>query len=235
MARASKQAGAVAPNVAYTTFKQWLSGLKGVVPAKIDNTLFRGQSGSTVSQLRGALAFLRLVDHESVPTSSFAPLASAAGQDDWPVVFKPVVEAAYAELLGGLNGNATRAQLLEAFRDRGGVSGETAQKAARFYVSAATECGIEISPFWRSESGDGGGARPRRRVARRAPAERQTEDVGKAAEPQIPPGAREYKLRTKHGEIVMWIPVGMTETSWDRALDYLRQELLEFVTPENPG
>jgi hypothetical protein len=228
MARISKAAGLVAPNVGYATFKQWFTGLRGAVPDKVDSTLFRGQSGSTISQLKGALTFLKLIDDGFKPTADFGSLATV-DPAQWATVFRPIIEAAYGGLLEGLAENATRQQLLDAFRTQGNVSGETAQKAVRFYVTAADECGIPMSPFWRNESSEGGTVRTKRRPSKRGPQDRVQEETGQPPVHSGPPaGTREYRLSTKSGEVVVWLPASMTATSWKRALSYLEEELFEF-------
>jgi hypothetical protein len=133
----------------FTGFIKELS--ESVVPPNIDGTLFRGKSGTTQSELRGALRFFGMVEGEKNSTTPrlHALVEASKDKEAWKQALAEVVPEAYAEILEGVDlVSGTRGQLEEAFRERGGVTGSVNRKAVRFYLSGITEAGLTVSPHF---------------------------------------------------------------------------------------
>ena len=68
------------PYVSYRTFLNFVDRLRQGIPARIDRSYWGDKlSGTTGTQIMAALAFLRLVDDDGVPTSHLKQLVSARG------------------------------------------------------------------------------------------------------------------------------------------------------------
>lgn len=136
----------------WTTFTAFVKELNGpVVPTVIDGSLFQGKSGTTQSELRGALKFFNLVTGERNETTPWFKewVAASENKEAFTELLKDRVPAAYAEILEGLDlERGTRTQLEAAFRERGGLDGSANRKAVRFFLNAMVEAGAPLSPFF---------------------------------------------------------------------------------------
>lgn len=230
MAKNQSGTSAVAPNVAWASLRQWFERLNGAVPGKVDASLFKGMSGSAISQVRGALRFLGLVDEAHVPRPEFSEFGRAILSEAPSSDVTALVQRAYSPITGKLEANATQSQLLQAFRDHGGVSGDTVIKAARFYLTAARHVGIPVSPFFQDV------AEPAEKVfrSRRKPSRQRVADTAQVAtlDGKFGDDRRRYSVPTRDGEIVIEVPLSLTRERWERAIRYLQDELLVFLEDE---
>jgi hypothetical protein len=132
--------------VGWTTFKNSLTQLAEGVPNVIDRTAFPGQSGGVQSQLLAGLKFLGLIDESGKPTQDLHGLAvrdEAARKE----AMKRLLQERYAALFDlGLD-KATPGQLAEALSKHYNVSGDTRDKAMRFFLLAAKYSGVKVSRF----------------------------------------------------------------------------------------
>jgi hypothetical protein len=154
-----------APYVSYVTFRNFLERLSKHLPTRIDNSVMQGISGSARSQLMIALRFLSLVGNGGEPTQRLKDLASAWGDEkQWPDTLTDVVCDAYSNVIGQVDlDHATAAELLEAFRERGGGGASVAEKAVRFYLKSLDDSKQTYSPHFKA----------RRKSSRRPGGQRQ--------------------------------------------------------------
>lgn len=130
--------------VGWTTFKNALDQLAQGIPNRIDRTCFPGQAGGVQSQLLAALKFLGLTDDEGKPSHSLHALAvgdEAARKEQ----LKKILQDRYVELFALDLTKTTPAQLSETMAASYNVSGETREKAIRFFLTAASYAGIAMS------------------------------------------------------------------------------------------
>jgi hypothetical protein len=134
--------------ISHKPFTKFINDLELVgLPNQIDKSMMQKMSGSGQSALLGSLEFLRLIDSKGIPTESFHQLIDAKG-DSRKAILRSVIEGAYPFLFGGgldLK-RATTKQVEEAFRDQG-ISGSTVVKCIAFFLAAAKEAGIAVSPL----------------------------------------------------------------------------------------
>ena len=130
----------------YRTFRNFIGTLGSVVPGRIDRSLMASMSGAAQSQLIHALRYLKLISQNGKPG---AELASLAGEvdDTWREVLHGVLKTGYAFLWrhGFDVETATSHQLQEQF-ESAGASGETVQRCVRFFVAAAKDAQLPLSP-----------------------------------------------------------------------------------------
>lgn len=122
---------------------------KTAIPPKVDRTVMKKMSGSAQSQVRVALRFLGLTTDDDDITDRMKRLVKAFGTEEWKDELRKVVEDAYAPILGAVPvENGTAQQLHDAFRQRTDVSGSSFRKAVRFFLNAARESGMKVSPHF---------------------------------------------------------------------------------------
>jgi hypothetical protein len=144
MNEAQKQTSAV--YVGWMTFKNAIEGLAQGVPNVIDRTAFPGQSGGVQSQLLAGLKFLGLTDDDGVPTLDLHRLAvedEAARKE----VLGEILRKRYADLFALDLQKATSGQLSDVMGRSYSVSGDTKNKALRFFLAAAKYAGVPMSRF----------------------------------------------------------------------------------------
>lgn len=227
--------GDTAPYVGWGTWKAFIGDLhsKGTLPSKIDPSLMRSLSGSTQSQLRGALRFFRMIDENGTLQPRMRSLVAAYGTEQWPTELRAVVDEAYSALLVGVDLKAgTQAQLDEAFREHGDVRGDSLRKAVRFFFSAANEAKIPLSKYF-DTGGIGNGAsasgnsgdRPRRQSRPRKPRERASEPPSgpvAAAASVAPPGMREFDVPLPgRANAKVWVPEDVRKAEWEFMVSYI--------------
>lgn len=135
------------PYVSYATFKTFITELhEHGVPGRIDRSVLGRFSGITGSQLMTTLRFLRLMDDKGTPTAALTALVQAHGTDGWSASLKPVLVAAYAPVFRLDLGNATPGQFNEVFAKAFPATEAVLQKCKAFFLPAAADAGVAISP-----------------------------------------------------------------------------------------
>jgi hypothetical protein len=138
------------PYVSYKTFRSYLDRLRQeVIPSRLDASMMSNLSGQVRSQLRNALRYLDLIDENSVPTKDLERLVYAEGTERQQQ-FRDILKNSYTFIYGDEAGNfditrATPKEFSDKFGETG-LSGDTVRKAQAFFLNAATEADLPISP-----------------------------------------------------------------------------------------
>lgn len=135
--------------ISYGALINFLDKLRehGDVPTRIDRTLMPSASGSQVFALLGALKFLQLIDDSGRPNEAFRRLVLASDEERKPMISELMRER-YDFLFNDPHfhlDKATSGLMAEKFRDLD-ISGSTVTKAVSFFLAAAKEGGIKVSP-----------------------------------------------------------------------------------------
>lgn len=132
-----------------------------LLPAVIDRSLLSRRSGSEQSALILALKWLGFIDESSVPTRLLREYI-AADEDSAKQLLRQRIENSYAFVSDGTIdlSSATAQQMTDRFR-KYEISGSTLSKSVAFFLSAAKETGIKISPHVKAPPSrtNGGGKR----------------------------------------------------------------------------
>lgn len=147
MAEEEKSRKRLPPYVPYTTFKNFIERMRSIgLPGRIDRSVMSNYSGGTQSQLDLALLYLGLIQESKEPTERLKLIATA-GEAEWLGLLGKVMKARYTFIFAnGLDlENATSQQVYEKFTGTG-ASGDTARKAMAFFISAAKDTGLPVSP-----------------------------------------------------------------------------------------
>lgn len=142
----------IPPYLAFRTLATFLEGLKVGMPQRIDRSIvqMKSVSGTNQSQIMAALEYLHLIDAETgVPAEKLDKLVHAKGEERQGV-WKDILASSYEFIFNdGLDlQTATARQLQETFEQQG-VSGHTQRKAVAFFLKAAKEAGLNLSPHFK--------------------------------------------------------------------------------------
>ncbi len=180
----------IPPYIAYRTFSNFLRELKARgLPARIDRSVMAHKSGTVQSQLLLALRYLGLIKESGQPTQRLKRLL----ESDHPerrTVLREALEASYGFVFSPAFGleTATSHQAEELFQ-RTGASGETVRRCLSFFLAAARESGISVSPYIKPHQ------RKKSRSRKRVPVNTEPTKSGPSS-PAAESGAKKIQLKS---------------------------------------
>ena len=139
---------AAAVYVSWLTFLNALTSLAQGLPNQIDRSSFPGLSGGVQSQLFAGLKFLGLITDDGKPTAQLHSLA-VPDESARKLALKSILEECYADLFALDLAKTTPKQLADCMADSYNVTGDTKDRAVRFFLQAATYVGIPLSRYLR--------------------------------------------------------------------------------------
>lgn len=155
--------------VAFSTFNNAMNSLAEGIPNQIDRSTFPGLSGGVQSQLLNAMKFLGLISDDGAPTKALHELA-VRDEDARKAKLKEILQKRYASLISLDLTKATPNQVINKLGEDYSVSGDTREKALRFFLLSAQYAGIPFSRFFKipgtASAGNGGTVRRRRSTTR---------------------------------------------------------------------
>lgn len=163
MAESEKKTPA-AVYVAWGTFKNAIEALAQAIPNRIDKTVYPGLNAAVVNQLLTGFKFLGLMEDTGKPTATLQALAVKDETDRKRQIDK-LIRNRYADLFELDLEKTTPAELAERMEKSYGVTGDTRDKAIRFFLAAVAYADIPVSPLLKKVS-NGGTAK--KRPARKA-------------------------------------------------------------------
>lgn len=223
--------------VPYKTFNAALDTLKEGIPPKIDRTVFRGQSGGTQAQLMSAFKALGVINEAGEPVQpTLSRLVDSATRK---ATLKALLLDKYADIVALHAANATERQLSEKLSEYN-VSGATLSKAMGFFLRAADEVGIALSPHVtkKTKAGSDEGAPKRaRRVRSKRP---KPEETPPPTPPTAQTGGSKHTVELANGATVTLMLAAMdliTMSDHDRdwvvgAIKYFRDYKREAQAPK---
>jgi hypothetical protein len=194
--------------VTFTTLKNTIEGFAQGVPNVIDRSAFTGQSWGVQSQLLAAFKFLGLMTDEGKPTPDLHELA-VPDEAVRKKVLDRIIRTRYAKLFALDLTKATLNQVETAIAESYGVSGETREKALRFFFAALDYLAIPVGRFLKpkASSSTSSTATPRRRRpsgSRKAPAESDDDDADDEQVPQRQAGpSKSVALKSGAGTVTV--------------------------------
>lgn len=207
------------PAPAYSTYKTlmtFIDGLSGAMPPVVDRSIMARMSGSAQAATLSSLRFLKLIDAMDKPTDLLKGLAGSAGEER-QATLRDMVEGAYG-LTGEVDlSTATSGQVGDWFRNQG-VRGATVSRAFAFFVRAAEDGGIQLSPYLtdhrpkRPNASNGGGgtgsaARKKKRTRKKA---------NPPGETIIPKGTTKFDVPIPGGTVMasLILPDNLSADDW---------------------
>lgn|SRR5574341_1762529 len=138
------------PYLSWRTFYNYVQSLKQTMLDRIDPSGMLTLSGTNRNMVINALRFFQLIDGGGKPQENlraWVAAMSASDRETEKKVLRKVIEAAYPTLFQtGFNlKGASPALLSEKFKMMK-LGADTARKAETFFIEAAKEAGIDVSP-----------------------------------------------------------------------------------------
>jgi len=205
----------------YKTMVSFANDIKdlGHIPLRIDRTQMSKLSGGAAKELLATLRFLSMVQGENAePTDLFGSFVNGSDEERRELLDK-AIHKSYGFLFntpGFHLERATGGQVAELFREHGnGISGSTLQRAISFFLTAAKEAGVKVSPSVKPPKSTNGSARPKREkkpegLAGAAP----NEAAGVPNDP--PPGIHRFELPIPgKPSVQVLVPDSMDGADWD--------------------
>jgi hypothetical protein len=146
---------AVPPYVPYRSFRNFTDSLKQGIPSRIDRSVMPSMSGALQGQLTTALRYLKLITTGGHPTPVLPQLVNSEGHERAKVL-RSVLLVAYPflfererfDLMG-----ATPRMMEEQFA-HAGASGGTIDKCINFFLAAAKDAELPLSPHLKMGRGN---------------------------------------------------------------------------------
>jgi len=159
------------PYMSFQTFWNFLTDLSAKpLPRKLDRSIMQSKSGTDQNNLMAALEGFGFIDGDGVVQPSFQWFQEATPEQRKETL-SDLLSTFYGAPLGVSANNGTPNDLAESFRDRLGMTtADTRRKAITFFLHAAREAGIDLSPHFpktRAGSGAPGTPKPQRSGSRR--------------------------------------------------------------------
>jgi hypothetical protein len=170
------------PYLPFQTFWSFIGDLlANPLPPRIDRSLMTSKSGTDQVHLTAALKAFGLVDaNQAVTGLRDLEGADEAARAGW---LAEQIRKHYPAQIKVSEENGTEQQLKESFRVGSGTtdSADTLRKSIRFFLHAAREAGIPLSPHFpatRGGSGAPGAPKPKRSASKRKPGASQPRENG---------------------------------------------------------
>jgi hypothetical protein len=140
--------GPTAPYTSFLTIRNIVRDMKQhSVPTRVDRSVFPNLAGGTVGQVLPAMKFLGLIDPDGHPTDALHSLVASVETDAWGKALGEVVRSAYHPLFTINLEAASPGQFLELFRKTYPGTEDVSRKSQTFFLNAARDAGITISPY----------------------------------------------------------------------------------------
>ncbi len=136
------------PYATYKSFSNFINSLRETtIPSRIDRSVFGNMSGGAAYSILASLRALNLIEDNGKPCEALKSLVKA-DEKSQKGVLQQILKMGYPSLWDGSIDLATASagQFDDHVRDRFGVKGSTVDKVAAFFLSAAEEAGIALSP-----------------------------------------------------------------------------------------
>jgi hypothetical protein len=141
----------VPPYMSWKTLVGFIGSLSQGIPDPIDTSSMLYLNGNNRSWTMGALRYLRLITSDNHPESALRNLVAAVAKKDqteYQSILRNLLDKSYAFIFepGYDLTTATPATFTQKFKEAG-LSGETIRKGENFFLEAAKDAGITISPY----------------------------------------------------------------------------------------
>ncbi|KAF1685869.1 hypothetical protein B1992_10370 [Pseudoxanthomonas broegbernensis] len=219
------------PYTSYRSFLNLMSELKehDVMPSAIDRSYLSKRSGSEKSALIATLKWFELVNDDGTPTERLENFIAADEQES-KTLLKEMVESSYGAITDGTFNlrSATTSQLADQFRQYE-ISGSTLSKSITFFLAAAKEAGIAVSPHAKVPPVTGSGNGKRKTKAAVTPPVAPHAPVHSPHESSKPKAPRADMVAIPipifgGQDGVIYLPGQMTEKQWENVI-----KMTEFI------
>lgn len=134
-------------SIAYKTVTNFLESFQdSEVPTHIDRSVLpSSMSGGNQAYLVSALKFLGLISNTGVTDEKFHRLVKG-NKDERAAVWQEILQKSYSFLFTDLDIERTTTTIVSARFKEQGISGDSIRKAITFFLFAAKDAGLKVSP-----------------------------------------------------------------------------------------
>jgi hypothetical protein len=137
----------VPPYIPYKTFRTFIDDVRQHgIPLRLDSSSLSRISGSTRNQLISGLRFLGLVNENNELSPELETLKEAETPEEWKPRLASLLREAYAEIMEHDLTRISPGHLVEEFKKQYNAKDEVNRKCVTFFLHAAKDAGIELSP-----------------------------------------------------------------------------------------
>jgi hypothetical protein len=218
--------------VPHKTFTNFINSLKeSGAPSQIDRSVLKNLSGSDQSAILGSLKYLKLIDESGVPSSELLQLIDSTDEQRSSMM-RTVLMQAYSFLFSGSIDlkRATTKQVEDAFRGQG-VSGSTIVKCIAFFLAAAKDAGIQISPHVKTPAPVRSNPAKPRTTNQTTP----TEDNHIQQEPTLPLDMKQIKIQLMDKpDVTINLPASFNAQDWAFLEPILKAYITRMLKETDP-
>ncbi len=133
------------PYITFASLLHFIDSLKRGIPGQVDRSLMKTMSGSMQAQMMSALKYLHMVDANG-NEDTLTRLVNSEGPERTSTL-QDVLKTSYPFLFNGFDlTRATSSQFRQKFTEVG-ATGDSVRKCISFFLNAAKEAEIEVSPY----------------------------------------------------------------------------------------
>ncbi len=135
------------PYTSYRTFRTFIEDLREHgLPSRVDRSVLTRFSGVVGMQLTHALRFLGLIEDDGRPTQRLRELVNAEDAGRWRETLLDLLRREYAPLFAIDLESATPSHFHDTFRKAFPAADAVVQKCVTFFLYAANDAGLTMSP-----------------------------------------------------------------------------------------
>lgn len=137
----------IPPYIPYRTFRTFIEDVReNGVPLRLDTNSLRRFGGSVRPQLISGLRFLGLLNENNETQPDLDVLKAAEEPEDWKPRLANLLRETYGPIMELDLARITPSHLNEEFKKRYNAKDEVNRKCVTFFLHAAKDAGIELSP-----------------------------------------------------------------------------------------
>jgi len=153
----------VPPYVPDRSVRNVIESLKQGIPARIDRSVLANMSGALQSQLTTTLRYLNLIKATGQPTETLTNLVNSEGPERIKAM-QTMLLLSYSFLFGNFDLKTATPRMVEEKFAEAGASGGTLDKCMLFFIAAAKDADLELSPHLKVQRGSRTTPRQRARI-----------------------------------------------------------------------
>lgn len=179
----------------------------------VDRSLMSNFNGSTANELLATLRFLKMTDEKGVPTALYSKYVQASDSDRKPMLAQALRDSyPFVFSAPGFDiERETSARLADVFRAQG-ISGSTLSRAISFFLSAAKDAGIKVSPNIKPPPVQ---KSAKKKGALQASAQPE-EELDEESEDRLPEGYQSFEIPIPiDRKVRILIPLDWSSEDWD--------------------
>ncbi len=187
----------------------------GHITTVVDRSLMSNFNGSTANELLASLRFLKMIDDKGAPSPLYEQYVTASDEDRKAMLAQALRDA-YPFVFSSPGFNIERetsARIADVFRSQG-ISGSTLSRAVSFFLAAAKEAGVKVSPNIKAPA-----LQKSTRIKKGSnvqASELAEEDDAGADESEVPDGFQSFEIPIPiNRKVKILIPEDWSPDDWD--------------------